>query len=191
MKPFLSAICFACLLVGAAASAEDDIGISTEQAFSLVQDQPQAVLFIDVRDPVEIMFTGFTNLVDRNIPFLLVDRTRWDEEKGVFQMDHNPKFVAQVDAALEQKGLDRTATIVTMCRSGSGRGMPSAAYLRENGFPNATYVIHGFQGDRVEEGPQKGRRVKNGWVNDGLPWSTKADPEKLYRPQAERANHGS
>jgi rhodanese-related sulfurtransferase len=179
LTPFLAGL----LCLGSILSAEEQIGLTTLEAHEQVTTRADEVLFIDVRDPVEIMFTGFTDLVDLNIPFLLVDRSRWNGEKGTFQMDRNPAFVAQVDAALKAKGLGRDATIIAMCRSGSARGLPSAAFLRENGFPNATYVIHGFQGDGVDEGPQKGRRVKNGWVNDGFPWSTKANPEKLFRPQ--------
>jgi len=162
--------------------AEDSVGMTAQETFHAVTDTPDQVLFLDVREPVEIMFTGFTDLVDTNIPFLLVDRNRWNKDKGTFQMNRNPDFISHVEDALNAKGLGRDATIITMCRSGSARGLPSAAFLRENGFPNATYVIHGFQGDRVGEGPQKGRRVKNGWVNDGFPWSTKANPEKIYRP---------
>ncbi len=66
-----------------------------------------------------------------------------------------------------------------MCGSGSERGEPSAEVLRQNGFPNARYVIHGFQGDT--EGEQAGFRLLNGWRNNGLQWSTKIDPEKMYR----------
>ena len=162
-------------------AAEDSVGLSAAEAFQTVSENPEQVLFLDVRDPVEIMFTGFTDLVDLNIPFQIVDRDQWNEQTGTFQMDRNPAFIAEVDKALMKKGLKRSATIITMCRSGSARGLPSAAFLRENGFPNATYVIHGFQGDQVKEGPQKGRRVQNGWVNTGLPWSPKANPDKIQR----------
>ena len=183
MKTFIPLL-IAMTTLGSSLTAEDSVGMTAQETFHTVSDTPDQVLFLDVREPVEIMFTGFTDLVDVNIPFLLVDRNRWNEGKGTFQMNRNPDFISQVDAALKAKGLDRDATIITMCRSGSARGLPSAAFLRENGFPNATYVIHGFQGDRVGEGPQKGRRVKNGWVNDGFPWSTKANPDKIFRPGA-------
>lgn len=183
MKTFMPFL-IAMLTLGSLLIADDSAGLSTQETFNMVTETPDQVLFIDVRDPVEIMFTGFTDLVDANIPFLLVDRTRWNQEKGGFQMDLNPDFAAMVEAALKAKGLGRDATVITMCRSGSGRGMPSAAFLRDNGFPNATYVIHGFQGDRVDDGPQQGRRVKNGWVNNGFPWSPKADPDKIFRPEA-------
>lgn len=68
-----------------------------------------------------------------------------------------------------------------MCRSGSERGEPSAAFLRASGFPNARFVIDGFQGPAVKDGPQAGLRIRSGWQNSGLPWSGKMNPEKMYR----------
>jgi len=53
--------------------------------------------------------------------------------------------------------------------------------LREMGFPNARFVVNGFQGDARKEGPQKGMRTLNGWQNSGLPWSAKLDPAKIHR----------
>jgi len=44
------------------------------------------------------------------------------------------------------------------------------------------YVDNGFQGGSVKEGKYKGLRVKEGWQNSGLPWTFKANPEKIYRP---------
>jgi len=181
MKPILLAALLTLGLV-AGAQAEEALSITPEETLNMVQEQGDDVLFIDVRDPVEIMFIGFTDAVDRNIPFQMVDRTRFNEEKSVFAMDINENFVAQVDEALADKGLDRDALIITMCRSGSARGKPSADYLLERGFSNVKYVDHGFQGDSLKEGPQKGMRLKNGWQNSGLPWSSKANPEKIYRP---------
>ena len=181
MKPILLAALLTLGLV-AGAQAEEALSITPEETLNMVQEQGDDVLFIDVRDPVEIMFIGFTDAVDRNIPFQMVDRTRFNEEKAVFAMDINENFVAQVDEALADKGLDRDALIITMCRSGSARGKPSADYLLERGFSNVKYVDHGFQGDSLKEGPQKGMRLKNGWQNSGLPWSSKANPEKIYRP---------
>lgn len=176
----LSALLMFGLVAGA--QAEEALSITPQETLNMVQEQGDEVLFIDVRDPVEIMFIGFTDAVDRNIPFQMVDRTRFNDEKAVFAMDINENFVAQVDEALAEKGLDRDALIITMCRSGSARGKPSADYLLERGFTNVKYVDHGFQGDSLKEGPQKGMRLKNGWQNSGLPWSSKANPEKIYRP---------
>lgn len=161
--------------------ASEEIGITPQATYDLVQKKGNEVLFIDVRDPVEIMFIGFTDEIDLNIPYLMVDRTQWDAQKNRFRLYQNPDFANQVEQALQQRGLDKHATIITMCRSGSERGLPSAEFLRQQGFPNATYVINGFQGDRIKTGEQSGFRTQNGWQNSDLPWGSKPNPEKIYR----------
>lgn len=168
-------------LFAADAATANDMALSAKAAYELVQQKNDQVLFIDVRDPVEIMFIGFTDTVDQNIPFLLVDRNEWQDEQQRFRMDRNPNFISQVEKALAAKGLNKEATIVTMCRSGSERGLPSAEFLREHGFTNARYVEHGFQGDSIKEGEHKGFRLENGWQNEQLPWQAKANSSKIYR----------
>ena len=173
---------FSLVLMASAPVIADDLSISPEHAYQHMQADGGQTLFVDVRDPVEIMFVGFTDVVDANVPFLLVDRTRWNEARGNFVMSPNPGFLAAIEAALAAKGLDRTAMIITMCRSGSARGAPSARLLLEQGFPNVRYVEHGFQGDPINEGPRRGMRLVNGWQNAGLPWQRQPNPEKIYRP---------
>lgn len=158
-----------------------EIGITAQETYEKVQIEGDKMLFIDVRDPVEIMFVGFTDVVDANIPFLMVDRTQWNAERGVFKLYQNPDFADLVRLELAKRGLDANAEIITLCRSGSERGEPSAAYLRENGFPNARYVINGFQGSAIKDGPQAGFRLQNGWQNSGLPWSAKMNADKMFR----------
>ncbi|OYD53324.1 sulfurtransferase [Thauera propionica] len=178
MKKLLIAVAigFASLTAHAA-----DIGISATDTYAKIQKAEPNVLLIDVRDPVEIMFVGFSDAVHANVPFMLVDRTQWNAEKGVFRLYRNPDFVNQVKLELAKRGLSADAEIITMCRSGSERGEPSAAFLRESGFANARYVINGFQGDAIKEGSQAGFRLKNGWQNSGLPWSPKMNADKVYR----------
>lgn len=178
MKKRLLALTLTLLAAGAQAV---EIGISTTDTYARIQAADKEVLFVDVRDPVEIMFVGFTDAVHANIPFLMVDSTRWDEKRGAFRLYQNPDFAAQIKAELDKRGLSAAAEIITMCRSGSERGEPSARFLREHGFPNARYVIHGFQGSAAKEGPQAGFRLQNGWQNSGLPWTPKSNPEKIYR----------
>lgn len=168
------------LLVSAMGNAESQ-GIELSELHNLIQTDPDKLLFIDVRDPVEIMFTGFTDTVDANVPFRLVDRTKWNNKKGVFSMPLNPSFVKEVEEQLKQKGLGKDALIVTMCRSGSARGKPSAEYLKRHGFSDARYLVNGFQGAAIKKGELKGLRVQNGWQNSGMPWQKKANPEKIYR----------
>lgn len=158
-----------------------DMGISAQEAYEKIQQQKGKVLLIDVRDPVEIMFVGSAEGVDVNIPFLLVDRTRFNEERGVFALDKNEQFADMVKAELAKRGLDENTEVITMCRSGSERGEPSAQALRDAGLPNARFVVHGFQGDPLKEGPQAGMRLQNGWQNSGLPWSRNIDPDSIYR----------
>lgn len=169
------------LALPAALSQAAEPGLSPQETYALIQSQPSGVLLVDVRDPVEIMFVGFTDEAHINIPYLIVDRDVWDAQNKRFSLRLNPDFAAEVETALRAHGLDRSATVITMCRSGSERGLPSAAFLRDNGVPNARYVINGFQGEAVKDGENAGLRIKNGWQNSGLPWGTRMDPEKIYR----------
>ena len=165
------------------ASAEDSaLSVPPQEVWSLVQENSEKILFVDVRDPVEIMFIGFTDAVDINIPFKLVDRTQFNEDKASFAMQSNPNFASSIEKALKDKGLGKDALIVTMCRSGSARGKPSADYLLSQGFSNVKYVDHGFQGSTVKEGKMKGFRVVNGWQNSGLPWSSQINANKINKP---------
>lgn len=158
-----------------------ELEISAEDAYAKTQQTKQKVLLVDVRDPVEIMFIGFTDAVDVNIPFLTVDRSKWNTERNFFDMSRNPQFVAQIKAELAKRGWDEKTEVITMCRSGSERGEPSAKVLREAGLVNARFVVNGFQGSSVKEGPHAGKRVKNGWQNSGLPWGSKMNADKMYR----------
>jgi rhodanese-related sulfurtransferase len=178
MKQVLIAAAIA--LASLAASAAD-LAITAADAFAKVRQADSRVLFVDVRDPVEIMFVGFTDAVHVNIPYLIVDRNAWNAEKGVFKTYQNPDFAARIKAELDKRGWGVDTEIITMCRSGSERGEPSASFLRTNGFPNARFVEHGFQGAAIKDGPQAGFRLQNGWQNSGLPWSMKMNPDKMYR----------
>jgi len=158
-----------------------DIAVAPGEAYLRVTEGDKNILFVDVRDPVEIMFVGFADTVHVNVPFMLVDRSAWDEKRNVFRLYQNPDFIRQIQAELDRRGLGKDAEIITMCRSGSERGEPSAAFLRASGFPNARFVIDGFQGPAVKDGLQAGLRIRSGWQNSGLPWSGKMNPEKMYR----------
>ncbi|MFO7704092.1 MAG: rhodanese-like domain-containing protein [Halopseudomonas sp.] len=179
MKHLIAATCLSLLSFGAHAV---DIAISAEQVHARTEQADANLLFVDVRDPVEIMFVGFTDSVDVNVPYLLVDRSVWDDERGSYQVAQNPNFIAEISAELDKRGLSHDTEIITLCRSGSERGKPSAEFLRANGFPNARYVVDGFQGPSLKDGPQAGMRLQGGWQNSGLPWGSKMNAEKMYRP---------
>jgi rhodanese-related sulfurtransferase len=158
--------------------------LTSKEAYEMKQEMGDSILFVDVREPIEIMFTGFTDVVDVNVPYLMVNPAKWNPKKPVFAMEKNPDFAAGVMAALEARGLDKSAPVLVMCRSGGTRGAPSANALKPLGLENVYVVVDGFEGGSVKDNPNGPWRLKNGWKNSGLPWGYKLNPEKVYtRPE--------
>ncbi len=154
--------------------------VDSKEAYEMKQKLGDQVLFVDVRDPIEIMFTGFTDVVDVNIPFKLANRNKWNEKKSVYLMERNPNFEKDIEAALKKRGLDKSTPIMLMCRSGGTRGAPSAKSLWGKGYKAVYVVTDGFEGGKIKKGEKKNWRLKNGWKNSGLPWSYKLNKEKMY-----------
>ncbi len=154
--------------------------VDSREAYEMKQKLGDQVLFVDVRDPIEIMFTGFTDVVDVNIPFKLANRNKWNEKKSVYLMELNPNFEKDIEAALKKRGLGKDAPIMLMCRSGGTRGAPSAKQLWGKGYKTVYVVTDGFEGGKIKKGEKKNWRLKNGWKNSGLPWSYKLNREKMY-----------
>ncbi|MFK5927786.1 MAG: rhodanese-like domain-containing protein [Desulfuromusa sp.] len=158
--------------------------VDSKEAYAMKQKLGDQMLFIDVRDPIEIMFTGFTDIVDINIPFKIANRRVWNKKKPVFLVELNPNFEAEVAAALKARGLTKDVPVVIMCRSGGTRGAPATKYLENKGYQQIYVVTDGFEGDKIKDGERKNWRLKNGWKNSGLPWSYKLNKEKMYFPPA-------
>lgn len=154
--------------------------LTATEAFEMKQLEEDAVLFVDVREPVEIMFTGYTDVIDVNVPFLVVNPAKWHPEKPVLAMEPNPGFASDILAALEERGLDRSIPIILMCRSGGTRGAPSARALEGLGLRHVYVVVDGFEGSTSKDDPNGPVRTVNGWKNSGLPWSYKLNPEKVF-----------
>jgi rhodanese-related sulfurtransferase len=155
--------------------------VTPAEAYEMLTNQKERkVVLIDVRDPVEIMFTGFTDMAAANVPFKIVDDSVWDAKRGLYQANTNREFVADTEAVLEKLGAGNDSDIIFMCRSGSSRSGPAADVMYEAGYKNVYSMINGFEGHKEKEGPHKGARVVNGWKNDGLPWGWKLDEEKMY-----------
>lgn len=160
-----------------------DLYLDSGEAYEMKIAQGDKVLFVDVRDPIEIMFTGFTDVVDINIPLLTADRNHWNEKKPVFAMVGNPNFESDIAAALAKRGLDKTAPVILMCRSGGERGAPSAKALEGKGYKSVYVVVDGFEGSTVKSGDRKNWRLVDGWKNAGLPWSYQLNKDKMYMPR--------
>ena len=162
-----------------------DLYVDSKEAYAMKQEQANKVLFVDVRDPIEIMFTGFTDVVDINIPFKLSNPANWNKKKPVFEMVVNKDFEALIEKALKDRGLDKSAPVILMCRSGGTRGAPSAKMLEGKGYENVYVVTDGFEGGKIKQGEKKNWRMKNGWKNAGLPWSYDLNKDKMFfRPVA-------
>lgn len=154
--------------------------LTAKEAHDMKTAEGSKVLFVDVRDPIEIMFTGFTDVVDVNIPFLLSNPGAWNAKKSVFLMERNPGFADAIDAALAAQGLDKSAPVILMCRSGGSRGAPSAKALEGRGFERVYVVVDGFEGGALKDHPNGPWRLKDGWKNSGLPWGYTLNREKMF-----------
>lgn len=179
----------ASLAVGPALAQEADayretqlgLYVTAAEAWELMQENERAVL-IDVRDPIEIKFTGFAEPTDIHVPWVLADRDNFDEEAKTWPMVRNADFEAQVKARLDALGVAEDDPIIVMCRSGATRSAPGADVITEMGYRQVYSVNDGFEGSTLKEGDSKGVRAMNGWRNSGLPWSYEIDPEVAWRP---------
>ena len=64
--------------------------LDSREAFEMKKAKGDQMLLVDVRDPIEIMFTGFSDVVDVNVPFMTANRSKWNGKKSVFLMEKNP-----------------------------------------------------------------------------------------------------
>ena len=153
--------------------------LDSKEAFAMKAAKGDQVLLVDVRDPVEIMFTGFAQTVDVNVPFKVANPTKWNPTKPVFMMETNTNFEAQIAEVLNNRGLPKSTPILLMCRSGGERGAPSANLLWGKGYDNVYVIVDGFEGSTIKTGERKNWRQVDGWKNSGLPWSYTLDPKKF------------
>lgn len=162
---------------------EWDLYVTATEAHDLKKQLGNSVLFIDVREPIEMMFTGFTDVVDINVPYLLVNPSKWNPKKPKFAMEPNPDYVDGVARAMAERGLTKNDPVIVMCRSGGTRGAPSANALKPLELKKVYVVVDGFEGSTSKDNPKGPWRVVNGWKNAGLPWSYDLNRDKIhFRP---------
>ena len=151
------------------------------EAASHMKKSGDKSLFLDVRDPIEVNFTGTPTVADANVPFKFADTSRWHMKKKQFGMIKNKNFVGDVAARMKAKGLGKSDAIILMCRSGVRSGK-AANLLAKAGYTNVINMIEGFEGDSISKGPDKGKRTINGWKNSSLAYNTpkSLDIEKMY-----------
>jgi rhodanese-related sulfurtransferase len=130
---------------------------------------PDGVKIVDVRTPEEYVYVGHATMA-LNIPIKLW-AGKWDAEKKDVVLADNPDFVKEAKARLKP-----TDTVFVMCQAGR-RGAKAVDALAKEGFTNVYNVTEGFEGDKItdEESIFKGKRIRNGWKNSGLPWTYEVD----------------
>lgn len=146
----------------------------------LTRPEGRKVVLIDVRDPVEVKFTGYTDMIDIHVPWKVIDASTWNDKKQSYGGRVNKTFGEDVKSRLDALGAGKDAHLVFMCRSGSTRSAPAADTLYVMGYSNVYSMVDGFEGGKAKDGPHKGARVVDGWKNSQLPWGWKLEKDVMY-----------
>ena len=144
---------------------------------ALVKDG--SIVFIDVRDPIEINFVGHSSGMDANVPLRTVSKKKFKSKKGSYGWKDNKHFVAEVDAMMKRQGHAKSDVVFLSCRSGV-RSAVAARLLHKAGYTNVWNLVEGFEGSKDKK---TGIRSKNGWRNAGLPWSYKIPETAAWQPK--------
>ena len=175
----LVAINVAFAMTAEAQKVETKLGlyVTAKEAYAMWRANPEEVKLLDVRTLVEYVFVGHPPMVF-NIPAFFQTH-RWDSEREMFAMEPNPDFVNQV-----KKWAGTGDTILVTCRSGE-RGAMAVNLLADAGFTNVYNIVDGMEGGVVKDPDSvfKGRRMKNGWQNSGLPWTYEINLEQIWIPE--------
>ena len=137
------------------------------RAYAIKRAYPDEVVLVDIRSGVELSLTGHAQPIDLNVAYLeFVQPLSWDEPAGDWKMAATPRFAAQLDERLRQRGATHDTVVMLICRAGV-RSARAADELSQLGYRRVVSVVDGYEGDLGEDG----RRSLNGWKNAGLPWT--------------------
>ncbi|GJL98380.1 MAG: hypothetical protein DHS20C07_00600 [Methyloligella sp.] len=145
--------------------------LSPKGAYKALKQNPK-IVFIDVRDPIEVSFVGHALGTDKNIPLAFASH-EFSPELGRYKMKENPNLLAEVKNLIDREGVTKKDPVFVACRSG-GRSGKVVRKLIKAGYTNVWNLVEGFEGDKNTEG----FRTLNGWRNAGLPWTYKI-PETM------------
>lgn len=161
--------------------SQSKLYLSPQQALDMKRADPKATAFFDVRTRAEATYVGMASDIDALIPFVEHQElwSDWDEKRSMYKVEPNQNFLSEVDRRMAALGLDKSAPVILICRSGD-RSAKGANRLLAAGYQRVYSVPEGFEGDLAKAGPQAGQRVVNGWKNAGLPWTYKLEKAKMY-----------
>lgn len=121
--------------------------LTPQETFEVLQQGAAAL--VDVRSQAELDLVG-------RVPN--ANHVEWAFYPGMLP---NTEFAAQLQAQL-----DKSQTIIFMCRTG-GRSHNAAEVAQQLGY-KAYNMLEGFEGAANE---QRQRTLINGWKHAGLPWT--------------------
>jgi rhodanese-related sulfurtransferase len=122
------------------------------------------IIFIDVRDNVEIALSGHPESIDAIVP-VQIRTPIFDEVLREASLRDNPTFVSEVDALVKLAGQTKNDMIILTCGSGRRSAM-AANKLIAAGYKDVWHIPDGYEGDA-----KPGMNTKNAWRLAGLPWS--------------------
>ncbi|WP_298818639.1 rhodanese-like domain-containing protein [uncultured Roseibium sp.] len=132
---------------------------SAKEAFQQLSEQQDAVL-VDVRTQAEWAFVGIPDLRPIGKEPVLAE---WQSFPS---SGPNPDFASTVSNQLVKKGLDQSAPIYFLCRSGA-RSQAAAIALTQAGYTHCYNISDGFEGPLDAD---RHRGTQAGWKAAGLPW---------------------
>ena len=153
--------------------------LSPQEAYAMLQADPDGVHLLDVRTFEEYMFVGHVEAA-KNVPLVFPkydpDGPSMPGRPPGCTGDPNPDFIAQVKEAI---GPD--ATVLVMCSTG-GRAAMAVNTLAKAGFENVYNIINGLEGEIVDNPGSAyfGKHMRNGWKNCGLPWTYSFNPDLMW-----------
>jgi rhodanese-related sulfurtransferase len=158
--------------------------LTAKQAYEKWMANPEQVNILDVRTPEEYLYVGHAEMA-WNIP-LALQSYQWDAGGRSLLYKPNPDFLAAAKELFKASEL-----LLVMCRSG-GRSAKAVDLLAQNGFGRVYNIVDGMEGDAVDDPDSvyRGKRLKNGWKNSGLPWTYGLDPKRMCLPSAPAERRG-
>ncbi|MFH1923667.1 MAG: rhodanese-like domain-containing protein [Planctomycetota bacterium] len=156
--------------------------ITALAAYEKAQNAPKEFHILDIRTPEEYVFIGHPEGA-RNIPVMFMGYS-YDEKMGRQKMLPNADFAEEV-----QQHYSPEDHLAILGESGP-RAALAVRMLSKAGFKHLYAITHGFVGEMQgqAEYPDHGKRRVNGWVNEGVPWTTSLVPELMYERQEEIAD---
>lgn len=133
--------------------------VSVTEVWKRLVSDARSVL-IDVRTRAEWAYVGLPDLSGIGKQVIMVEWQTFPDNRI------DPGFVANLTEALGAAGVEKSAELLFICRSG-GRSRMAAVVMAEAGYACCRNVAEGFEGP-LDAARHRGRT--SGWKVAGLPW---------------------